>query len=72
MGNTFYVLQTRAGTRLRSRIDFDEIGAGCRIVCESGVGSVPLLIGIVNLVALANDAACARTSISESCHPLPT
>src|SRR5215212_7623583 len=45
--DAFYVLQTRAGSRLKCRIDFDEIGSGCRIVCESGVGSVPLLIGIV-------------------------
>jgi hypothetical protein len=50
----FFVLTTRAGSRLKTRIAFEEIGAGCRIVCESGVGSVPLLIPIVNLVAIAN------------------
>jgi hypothetical protein len=49
----FFVLQTRAGSRLKSRVDFDEIGSGCRIVCESGIGSVPLLIPILNLVAIS-------------------
>jgi hypothetical protein len=49
----FFVLQTRAGVRLKSRIDFHDIGNGCRIVCESGAGSVPLLIAIVNLVAVS-------------------
>jgi hypothetical protein len=49
----FFLLTTRAGARLKSRIDFDEIGSGCRIVCESGVGSVPMLIAIVNLVAVS-------------------
>jgi hypothetical protein len=58
----FFVLQTRAGARLKSRIDFDEIGTGCRIVCESGVGSVPLLIPIVNLFALAHDVLPVHAS----------
>jgi hypothetical protein len=49
----FFVLQTRGGTRLKTRVDFDGIGSGCRIVCESGVGSVPLLVPILNLVALS-------------------
>jgi hypothetical protein len=51
--DAFFVLQTRGGVRLKTRVDFDDIGSGCRIVCESGVGSVPLLIPILNLVALS-------------------
>ncbi len=60
--DAFFILQTRAGTQLKSRIDFGELGAGCRIVCESGVGSVPLLIAIVNLFALANDVVPVHAS----------
>ena len=60
--DAFFVLQTRGGRRLKCRVDFDALGNGCRIACESGVGSVPLLIPIVNLVALANDALPVHAS----------
>jgi len=53
--DAFYVLQSRGGSRLKSRVDFGAVDHGCRIVAESGIGAVPLLIAILNLVALAND-----------------
>jgi serine kinase of HPr protein (carbohydrate metabolism regulator) len=37
----------------KARIPFDQIGSSCEIVCESGVQSVPLLMPILSLTALA-------------------
>src|SRR6266478_4443426 len=34
------------------RIDFRQIGGQCEIVCQRGLGGVPLLIAIVNVTAL--------------------
>jgi D-aspartate ligase len=48
---SFYIRQS-GGRDARVRIAFDEIGHGCKILCESGARSVPLLMAIVNLTAL--------------------
>src|SRR5207247_1046267 len=36
----------------RARVDFRQIGGRCEIVSQSGLGPVPLLIGIVTVTAL--------------------
>jgi predicted ATP-grasp superfamily ATP-dependent carboligase len=47
----FFVVQS--GKRpSRVRIAFDQIGAGCEIVCQRGVRSIPSLITLVGLTAL--------------------
>ena len=47
----FFLL--RQGTRrVTARIPIDRIGGPCEIVCKSQLGSVPLLIPLVNLTAL--------------------
>jgi hypothetical protein len=51
--DSFFVVQRSRNTRLRARIGFEELGTRCELVCESGIGSVPLLIPIVNLAMLA-------------------
>src|SRR5690349_4150440 len=47
----FFWLQ-EGTNRAMARIPFDRIGGPCEIVCKSHLGSVPLLIPIVNLTAL--------------------
>jgi hypothetical protein len=51
--DAFVVLRTSYKTRNRAQIPFDQIGRQCEIVCEHGLPSVPLLIHIVNMTALA-------------------
>lgn len=47
----FFLLQ-RGTKQIAAQIPFDQIGGSCEIVCKSRLGSVPLLIPIVNLTAL--------------------
>lgn len=49
----FYVLRGAAKAPVRCAIDFRGIGDVCEIVCESGISSIPLLVPIINLSALA-------------------
>jgi hypothetical protein len=49
----FYVLRGRTQARGTARIPFDAVGAQCHIVCERRLPSVPLLLPIVNMAALA-------------------
>jgi hypothetical protein len=42
----FYVLDA---VGRRARIDFDALGEPCRIACERGIGTIPLLLPIVSL-----------------------
>jgi len=51
--DSFFLLRGRAAGQRKCRIDFGEVGGPCRIVCESGIGSVPLLIATINMVALS-------------------
>ena len=47
----FYVLQH--GKRpARARVPLAQVGGTCEIVCQRGLGPVPLLMGIVNVTAL--------------------
>lgn len=52
-GDEFYILRGKHKARVRVKIPFDQIGDTCEIVCERGARSVPLLIAIINLTALA-------------------
>lgn len=53
----FLVLRGKHKAPVRVAIPFDRIGQkGCEILCERGVPAVPLLIPIVNVLALANGA----------------
>ncbi|HWR36966.1 MAG TPA: hypothetical protein VN622_13980 [Clostridia bacterium] len=48
----FFIL--RSGRRAtRVRIDFSQIGGRCKILCQRGLGPVPMLIGIVTMTALS-------------------
>ena len=51
--DAFLVLRGRRKTRTRVQIPLDRVGGRCEVVCETGAAAVPLLIGIVNLTALA-------------------
>jgi hypothetical protein len=53
---SFLVLRSKHKTPARVQIAFDQIGGQCEIVCERGLPSVPLLIPIINLTALAKGA----------------
>ncbi len=46
----FFLLK-KGTRRVQARIPFDGIGGTCEIVCQSGLGSVPLLIPIISLTA---------------------
>jgi hypothetical protein len=50
--STFVILRGRFKSRVRVAFPFDVVGGPCRIVAERGVGTVPLLVPIVNLTAL--------------------
>ncbi len=47
----FYVLNGKNGA-VEARIPFETIGDCCEIVCQSGLGSVPLLVDIINFTLL--------------------
>jgi hypothetical protein len=47
----FYLLGKRSG-EVEARIPFEKIGDQCEILCQSGLGSVPLLFDIIRLTAL--------------------
>jgi hypothetical protein len=49
----YLVLRSRNKAAARVRIPMDTVGGRCEIVCRSGAPAVPLLIPILNLVALA-------------------
>ena len=57
----FFLLQE--GTRrVNARIPFDRIGGPCEIVCQSRLGSVPLLIPIISLTALKKECVPVHAS----------
>jgi hypothetical protein len=53
--SSFVLLRGRFKAPVRVAIPFDRVGAPCRIVAERGVGTIPLLVPIVNLTALGRD-----------------
>lgn len=44
------------------KMPFEQLGGPCEIVCESGIRSVPLLMPILGLTALAKDCAAIHAS----------
>ena len=51
-GSAFVLLRGRFKAPVRVAIPFDRVGGSCRIVAERGVGTIPLLVAVVNLTAL--------------------
>lgn len=55
--DAFFVYRGKYQARVKVQIPFQDIGIRqCEIVCESGLPAVPLLIPILNLVALSGGA----------------
>jgi hypothetical protein len=55
--NAFFIFRGKHKGRVTVQIPFDQIGSRqCQIVCESGLGAVPLLIPILNMTALSKGA----------------
>jgi len=60
--DSFFILQS-GRSPAKVQIDFEQIGRrGCEIVCESGLPGVPLLISLVNLIALKYDIVAVHGS----------
>src|SRR6266545_3639725 len=51
--DAFLILRSKHKSAAKVEVDFTEIGAQTRIVCERGLPAVPLLIPILNLTLLA-------------------
>ena len=47
----FYLLSRRSG-EVQARIPFEQIGDQCEILCQSGLGSIPLLSEIITFTFL--------------------
>ncbi len=60
--DAFLVLRGRYKSHARVQIPFQEIGRRCEIVCERGVGRVPLLTGIINLIVLGKGAVALHAA----------
>ncbi len=60
--DAFLVLRSKYKARARVQIPLDRVGRSCEIVCERGVPAVPLLVPIINLTALGNDAVALHAS----------
>ena len=54
--STFVLLRGRFKAPVRVAIPLDLVGGRCRIVAERGAGTIPLLVPIVNVTALASRA----------------
>jgi predicted ATP-grasp superfamily ATP-dependent carboligase len=60
----FYLLKS-SKRRAKVRLDFEQIGSKCKIVCESGLRSVPQLLAIVNLTAMQKGCVPLHASAFE-------
>lgn len=58
----FVVLRGRNKRAVRVLLPMESIGGPCELVCEHGVGRVPLLVAIVNLTLGANGALAVHAS----------
>ncbi len=54
--DAFLVLRGKHKSRARVQIPMASVGSTCEILCEHGLVSVPLLVPIINLTALARGA----------------
>ena len=59
------VLRGRHKRAVQVQIPMADIGGPCEIVCERGVGRVPLLVAIINLTALSNGGVALHASAFE-------
>jgi hypothetical protein len=57
-----FVVFEEGGNGARVRIPFDQVGGECELVCESGLRSVPLLMPILGLTALAKGFVAVHAS----------
>lgn len=61
-GDSFLILRSRHKTPARVELALDTVGGRCEIVCERGLPSVPLLLPIINLTALAKGGLALHAS----------
>lgn len=61
----FLVMRGRAGVVARAALPLDRLGTQCEIVCERGMGHVPHLVAMVNLLALDRDVLPLHASAFE-------
>lgn len=54
--DAFIVLRSKHKSQAKVQIPFDQIGKHCEIVCERDLSAVPMLIAIINMVALTKGA----------------
>ncbi len=59
--DAFFVFDQGTNSAM-ARIPFDQVGGPCEIVCERGLGSVPLLMPILSLTALAKGFVAVHAS----------
>jgi hypothetical protein len=57
-----FFLFERGTNSPKAKMPFDQLGGPCEIVCESGIRSVPLLMPILGLTALAKGCAAIHAS----------
>ncbi|PYV87906.1 MAG: hypothetical protein DMG05_16575 [Acidobacteria bacterium] len=57
----FFLLQSKK-KETKVRIDFEQIGEQCEIVCQSGLPRIPLLTAILNLLVLKKDCVALHAS----------
>ncbi|MGH2698552.1 MAG: hypothetical protein ACRDJL_05045, partial [Actinomycetota bacterium] len=50
--DAFFVLKPKGDHHIKAKIALSEIGRQSEIICESGIGAVPHLIAMINLIAL--------------------
>ncbi|MCU1355080.1 MAG: hypothetical protein JWM89_498 [Acidimicrobiales bacterium] len=63
--DAFLLLRGRHKRAVRAAVPLDTVGGRCEIVCEHGVGRVPLLVAIVNLTVLAKGGVALHASAFE-------
>ena len=61
----FLLLRGRHKRAVRAAVPLDTVGGECEVVCEHGVGRVPLLVAIVNLTVLAKGGVALHASAFE-------
>lgn len=57
-----YFIFRSSRAEAKVRVDFDQVGKHCEIVCESGLRSVPLLTAILGLTVLKRDCVPLHAS----------
>lgn len=60
--DAFLLVLRRRGRLFHVQVPFEKIGQGCEIVCERGLGKLPMLIPILNLTLLAKGVVPVHAS----------